>query len=253
MLEFILKKAVQDGFFTPVSQLSYKQKGVSHTATLYCDGVYFVQIESENAVANKKICDLAGDLTLSAAQFKGETAAAVKGRVCGKKYCLYAAFNGDDYIFEEITADTIEEKEGQILVTDNLRDMACRLCQTKIEYDGTKFTAAEKKLTAQKPHCANDKLLPYYFLEAVLCGDFPEAIKFLSETNYKDITPLQLKNFFGGFTEIVQNRYESALAKYPAVARRQTDSFYVVEYYEFIIKDGLIENIIGAGIDIFSQ
>jgi hypothetical protein len=246
LLEFILKKVPAEGFFSPVSQLCYKQKGLSHTLTLFFDGFYYAQFENDSILTNKKIYDFAENVTLSTVNLNGETIASVKGRANGKKYCLLAAFNGEDYVFEEIFADIIEENEGRLSISDSLGDMACRLCRRGIEYDGTKFITTEKKFTPQKPFGGAEKLLPYYFLEAVLYKDFPEAIKYLSETNYKDVTAQQLKNFFGDFTEVTQNRYEGSLAKYPAVIRRQTDSFFVASYYDFVIKDGLIENIISV-------
>ena len=230
-------KVPAEGFFSPVSQLCYKQKGLSHTLTLFFDGFYYAQFENDSILTNKKIYDFAENVTLSTVNLNGETIASVKGRANGKKYCLLAAFNGEDYVFEEIFADIIEENEGRLSISDSLGDMACRLCRRGIEYDGTKFITTEKKFTPQKPFGGAEKLLPYYFLEAVLYKDFPEAIKYLSETNYKDVTAQQLKNFFGDFTEVTQNRYEGSLAKYPAVIRRQTDSFCGI-ILRFVIKDG---------------
>lgn len=245
MLEFINKKAAVEGFFQPVSQIQFKQKGIEHIITLYYDGFYYAQFENEHTVINKKINCEAENLSLSVINLKDNNIAAIKGGANGKIYCQLVAC-GEDYSFKEFYADSIEVKDGFIVIQNNLEDMAKHSRMTKLDYDGANFIIAEEKTEALLPLCKNEMLIPYYFLEAVLAEDYQQAVKLLNENNYKDITHGQLKSFFGEFTDVAQNSYESRFAKYPAVIRRRTDSFYTLSYYDFSVKDGLIENIVSV-------
>lgn len=112
-----------------------------------------------------------------------------------------------------------------------------------LSFDGKYFTQKDKKVTASLPVKKIPLLIPYYFLEAVQYENYNDAIELLDKNNYDKIEPIQLKNFFGSFTDVLQNPYHRELAPFAAIKQKVSDSLYQLKYYNFEIKDGKIENI----------
>ncbi len=240
-LKLMPKKYSLDGFFKPVSQIRYRQ-GVTHTATLYYNGIYYIELENENSIYKRKIEEETENVTIKAESAGGGNFAAVYGQAGGKKYCLFFGC-GEDYNETLYYADScIIDKDITLKISCN--DMCKNTKEIILSFDGKTFSEKSKKVTASLPVKNIDRLIPYYFLEAVLAENYELAISLLDNNSYGNTQAMQLKNFFGDYCEVLQNRYESAFAKYPAVKHKINDRLYRLKYYDFVVKDGLIENIL---------
>lgn len=244
LLQFYSNSSAIHGFFEPVEQIVYKQKNVLHTVTLYRDGFYYIELENENSIYKKKIKDGIKEIKIVAETINGNPLAAVYGKSEDKKYCLYIGFDDDYKILGEYFADSSKIEDKKLVVNQTYNDMCRHTEELFIDFDGKTFSVSQKKNSALKPVSKKDKLIPYYFLEAIASDNLDEAITFLDNKFYQDVTPVQLKNFFESFCEITQNYYDKKYAGYVALKHKTAPSYYELKYYKFVVKDCLIENII---------
>lgn len=241
-LKINAKKGCVNGFFEPISQIKFKQNNIMHTATLYYDGIYYIELENENSIYKKKIID-AENVILKAENINDNSFLAVYGNVKNKKYCLFFGYDEDYKILGEYYADNVVI-DKDITLTLELNDMCQNTQEIKLEYDGNVLTQKEKKVTAKKSVKNIDKLIPFYFLEAIKAENFDMAKSLLHKENYKDVEAVQFINFFGDFDIVLQNSYEKKYVKYVAIRKKISDCYYELKYYDFVICDGIIENII---------
>lgn len=246
LIELKAKSSGLYGFFEPVSQIKFKQANIIHTVTLFFDGIYYIELENENSILKKKLPDGLKDVTLAAETVNTNSLAAIYAKADGKKYCLLIGYNYDYKILGEYYADNVKTEDKKLVITRSFNDMCRHNEELFLDYDGTSLKTADRKIKIIKPPVKKDKLIPYYFLEALMSEFYDEALKMLEPNHYKDITSVQLKNFFDNFYDITQNHYEEKYAEYVALKQKVSDSYYELKYYNFVVKDGLIENIMSV-------
>lgn len=246
MLELFPKFYSCGTVFEPVKQIKYKQGNIMHTATLFFDNLYYIELENEDSIIKRRIDGNITDVTLFAENINGSSFAAVYGKCRDKKYNLFIGYDEDYKILGEYYLNSSKIEKNKLILNKTYNDMCRHSEEIYIDYDGKNFKETEKKKSVLKPIRQNNKLLPYYFTEAVLSKNYGEAIIMLDKNSYKDITDIQLENFFGDFSDILQNIYDEKYAGYIAIKKHIAKSFYELKYYDFKIKEGLIDNILGV-------
>lgn len=245
-LEFQPRFHGLNGFFEPVSQISYKQGGLYHTATLLHDGIYYIELENSECLFKKMIGAELENVRLSAENMGENALFALHGELRGKKRCLFIGYDDDYKVLIDDFIDGAAIENGHLVIKKDHVNMLRHSEEAKYSFDGKKLSLAEKKISPQKNLLKKEKLLPWYFLECVAAGDFETAISLLSKENYDVIEAAQLKNFFGEFDLILQNVYDERYAHCVGVRERVSPCFNKVSYYDFSIKDGHIDNIISV-------
>lgn len=234
------------GYLEPKSQVSFRQGGLYHTATLLYDGIYYIEIECSDCLFKRRIDAELENARIAAETIGGNSLLALYGDLEGKKYCLFIGYDDDYKVLLEERADKAAIEGGHLLLVKEHVNMLRHREEAKYSFDGKKFTLAERKIVPQKKLLKKERLLPWYFLECVLAKDFDTALTLLSKENYEGIEAVQLENFFGDFDEVLQNIYDERYASLVGVREKISPCYSKVAYYRFDIRNGFIENILSA-------
>jgi hypothetical protein len=245
-LEFHSRYHCLSGFFEPKSQVSFRQGSLYHTATLLYDGIYYIEVESNEYLFKRKIDAELENARIAVENIGGNSLLALYGDLKGKKYCLFIGYDEDYKVLLEERADQVAIEGGFLSLVKEHVNMLRHREEAKYRFDGKKLTLAERKIAPQKKLVKKDRLLPWYFLECVMAGDFDTAISLLAKENYEGIEAVQLENFFGEFDDVLQNIYDERYAPYVGVREKVSPCYAKVAYYRFDIKEGFIENILSA-------
>lgn len=246
-VSFIPVRHADSGVFKPIQQLMFKQFGLDHTATLHSDGIYYVELECDDCIIKKHIDLPLSDVSIAAVSLNGHSTVCLQGQIfTGKNYALFLGFDGEDYrVLGEYRCAGYTVEGNNLTVTVPYGDMAQHSDKIFFTYDGRQLSEAKReKLTGKKLAKLSDRLIPYAFLEAVRSENAAEALALLSPESFGGAEFIQLQNYFGDFYDITQNYYGGEYSDYVAIKVKLDASFYALKYYSFVIKNGLIDNII---------
>lgn len=97
--------------------------------------------------------------------------------------------------------------------------------------------------TENKPtFCSDEKLIPYYFLDAIKVKDFALARSYLSQSLSSNLDDIHLESFFDNFYDFGQNLGENIFPEDVALFYEQ-NGIKIAKIYHFSIEKGKIADI----------
>ena len=218
-----------------------QKKADGVTATCFCDGGCKLCIESGAGFYAEDLNFIPNHVKLSFGE-KGAKGLlfALLSPDSGKLLKAYSISGGIKTAFCE-TAEEFSFTERGFSVTREFKDIAKHRVITEYAVSGESVTAAEKTVSRAEgfsPQRLNEKILPYAFLEELLCGG--NVADYLSQ-ELKDVAD-EICGFFGEYVGVTPPPFFRNPAE-TGIIRKISEERYCVDYYLFEIKDGLILNV----------
>lgn len=234
------------GIFQPLEQVLFEQSGLLHTATLYSDGISYLELECQDWLTKKPL-----DFTLCAPKLipvnlSGNSFLLLTGVQRDGGNCIYAyCFNGSEYVTLKLcgSGDFKLQDDTLIITSSHNTIMRHNTVSTYIYKDNALVLKGPPAVSASVLQKTDARLIPYVFLEAVMTDSREEAIGYLDKKQYADIEFIQLQNYLGEFDAVVHNIFDSGYIDCAGIIKRAGNNYYTAEYYKFDVFDAAIQNI----------
>ena len=201
--------------------------------TFYQNGL--IEIEAENKVCfsdffNIKIVD-ADVLELKNNFYSVK----IFGENEQEKSVVFNSFFEPVFMFESCV---VESSENGFKVLTNLHDIAGHGIVEifNIDDDIKKVDEYAVYMSGEPKQCANQNVLPVYFLECIKAGDFKQAKRCLANCILSKVKVEHLATYFGNFVDILLFDGKTYL-------EYADGEKHYVQLFSFLVKDGKIQEI----------
>jgi hypothetical protein len=223
-----------------IVQKQMSDRGLLHTATLYCDTRQRLMIENQFTSATFDMLSEMTNPKIEMSPLSFGLLIAVLGDAGAKKHLtIILAENNYRQVFQGI-ADEINFYDGGFVTKTALSDMLGRVIEESYTFrDDTRAYELTKRAFSYR----NDRkyipaLTQYLFLEAVQCEDFERAQTYLCA----DLDAKEIADYLGQFESIESPRRSDAREPTAAILVKN-DNVLVAKELRFEMKGGKIANV----------
>jgi len=241
--ELSFEKVEVECYQTPeiIAQKQMSDRGLLHTATLYCDTRQRLMMENQFTSATFDMLSEMKNPQIEMSPLSFGLLIAVLGDAAEKKHLtIVLAENNYRQIFQGI-ADEIKFYDGGFVAKTALFDMLGRVKEESYTFrdDTRAYELTKRAFSYQNDRKYIPALTQYLFLEAVQSEDFERAQTYLCA----DLDAEEISDYLGKFESIESPRRADAKEPTAAILVKDND-LLVAKELRFEMKGGKISNVL---------
>lgn len=238
-VHFSPKELHDKSYLKAVYQQNYTHNNLHHSATIFYDGNYSLTVECEQYMETYTLPELT-DITISVINIP-KTCFLLKGNKKSRTYIKIIAFENDYFVPFDGYVKEINIKNNKLFITECFNDHMGHCLENTCILENNEFRILEEKKLYSKNKNLNQipkEVIPYVFIESIK-SSFLEDEKDLLTEELKKADINYFENYFGDFTDIVQNPITNRLC----LIKKITDNYFEAIDYDFEFEKGKISNI----------